>query len=232
MRRQARAIAFLASLGLAVSAAAAGLDSLSNADATGGLKDALLQGAGKAVQQLGAPKGFLSNAKVRIPLPRTLQKAEKALRFAGMGPQADELVASMNTAAELAVNESLPVLTEAVKRMSVQDAKGILTGGDTAATEYFRKATSSTLAARFAPIVQKTTAKVQLGQQYNALAGRGVQLGLVKPEDADINSYVTRKALDGLFLVIGEQERAIRKDPIGAAKGLASKVFSAMGKSP
>ena len=207
---------------------AAGLESLSNAQSVGGLKEALNQGAAKAVSQLGADDGFLGNAKVRIPLPDSLQKIERGLKFMGMGDEADQLVTSMNRAAEMAVKEASPVLVDAVKKMSIQDAKGILTGGDTAATDYFRETTSETLTKMFLPIVQQATAKVQLAEQYNELAGQGERLGLVKPEDANLDSYVTRKALDGLFLVIGEQERTMRKDPVGAATGLARKVFGAL----
>lgn len=207
---------------------AGGLESLSNADSVGGLKDALTQGAARAVSQLGAADGFLGNSSVRIPLPDSLQKIERGLKFMGKGDEADQLVTSMNRAAEMAVSEATPVLVDAVKQMSIEDAKGILTGGDTAATEYFRKTTSEALTNKFLPIVQQATAKVQLAEQYNSLAGQGERLGLVKSEDASIDSYVTRKALDGLFMVIGEQERAMRKDPLGAATGLARKVFSAL----
>jgi hypothetical protein len=130
----------------------------------------------------------------------------------------------------MAVKEATPVLVESVKKMSVQDAKGILAGGDNAATEYFRRSTSAQLTQRFQPIVKQMTAKVRLAEQYNNLAGQAASLGLVKQEDANIDAYVTRKALDGLFLVIGEQERAIRKDPAGAATGMAKKVFGLIGK--
>jgi hypothetical protein len=147
-----------------------------------------------------------------------------------MGDQADELQVRINRAAEMAVKEATPILTDSVKKMSVQDAKGILTGGDDAATQYFRRATSSQLTERFLPIVKQETSKLQLGVDYKTLVGQAVMLGLVKPQDADLDSYVTRKALDGLFLVIGDQERAIRKDPVGAATGMASKVFGMLGK--
>jgi hypothetical protein len=225
----------IASLGLLaglVTAAPAGaqLASLSNQDAVAGLKDALIQSSGKAVSQLGAADGFLGNAQVKIPLPDSIKRVESALRMVGMGKQADELVVSMNRAAELAVKEATPILTDSVKKMSVQDAKGILTGGDDAATQYFRRTTSEQLTQRFLPIVKKMTAKVQLAEQYNNLAGQAATFGLVKQEDANIDNYVTRKALDGLFLVIAEQERAIRKDPVGAATGMAKKVFGMLGK--
>ncbi|MEO8223756.1 MAG: DUF4197 domain-containing protein [Gammaproteobacteria bacterium] len=206
----------------------AGIAGLSNADSVGGLRDALIQGSGKAVSQLGTADGFLGNPKVRIPLPDSLRKIERGLKFMGMGDEADQLVTSMNRAAEMAVQEASPVLVDAVRKMSIRDAKDILTGGDTAATEYFRRTTADRLTRKFLPIVQQMTAKVQLAEQYNSLAGRGEKLGLVKSEDANIDSYVARKALDGLFVVIGDQERAMRQDPVGAATGLARKVFGAL----
>jgi len=220
----------LAALGSGAQALAQSLASLSNRDAVAGLKDALAQSAGKAVDQLGAADGFLGNAKVKIPLPDSIKRIESGLRMLGMGKQADELVVSMNRAAEMAVREATPILVESVRKMSVQDAKGVLTGGDDAATQYFRRTTSAQLTQRFLPIVKQMTAKVQLAEQYNQLAGQAASLGLVKQEDANIDNYVTRKALDGLFLVIAEQERAIRKDPVGAATGMAQKVFGLLGK--
>jgi hypothetical protein len=205
-------------------APAADLASLSNQEATTGMRDALVQGAGKAVQLLGRPGGFLDNPKVKIPLPDTLRRVESGLRLIGMKKEADELVVSMNRAAEAAVPEAQALLVDAVKNMSVQDAKGILTGGDTAATEYFKRATSAQLTKRFLPIVTQWTEKVGLAQQYNSLVERGAQLGLVG-KDERIENYVTRKALDGLYLTIAEQERALRRDPVGAATGAAKKVF-------
>jgi hypothetical protein len=222
----AGALAVLATGGQAL---AQSLASLSNKDAVAGLKDALVQSAGKAVGQLGAADGFLGNAKVKIPLPDSIKRVESGLRMVGMGRQADELVVSMNRAAEMAVKEATPILVDSVKKMSVQDAKAVLTGGDDAATQYFRRTTSDQLTQRFLPIVKKMTAKVRLAEQYNSLAGQAASLGLVKQEDANIDNYVTRKALDGLFLVISEQERAIRKDPVGAATGMAQKVFKLLG---
>jgi hypothetical protein len=230
IRRALIAAGALAALATGTQALAQSLASLSNQDAVAGLKDALVQSAGKAVGQLGAADGFLGNAKVKIPLPDSIKRVESGLRMLGMGRQADELVVSMNRAAEMAVKEATPVLVDSVKKMSVQDAKGILTGGDDAATQYFRRTTSDQLTQRFLPIVKKMTAKVKLAEQYNNLAGQAASLGLVKQEDANIDNYVTRKALDGLFLVIAEQERAIRKDPVGAATGMAQKVFGLLGK--
>jgi len=136
----------------------------------------------------------------------------------------------MNRAAEQAVTEAKPLLVSAIKNMSVQDAKGILTGGDTAATEYFRKTTSAPLTQKFLPIVTKATAKVGLAEKYNNIAGKGAQFGLVDAKQAKIENYVTQKTLDGLFLMIAEQEKAIRKDPVGSATGMAKKVFGLIGK--
>lgn len=221
---------FLAGMVISAQALAVDLGSLSNADAVGGLKDALIQGSAAAVSKLGVENGFLGNDKVKIPLPDALKRVEGGLRLLGMKKQADELVTAMNRAAEKAVPEAKALLVGAVKKMSVQDAKGILTGGDTAATEYFRKTTSGELTQKFLPIVTKATAKVGLAEKYNNLAGKGAQLGLVDANQAKIESYVTQKTLDGLFLMIAEQEQAIRKDPVGSATGMAKKVFGLLGK--
>jgi len=204
------------------------LADISNQDVVQGLKDALIQSSGKAVSQLSLANGFLDNPKVKIPLPDSIKRVESTLRRIGMGSAADELVTSMNRAAEMAVREATPLLVSSVKSMSVGDAKGILAGGDDAATQYFKRTTSAQLAQRFLPIVKRSTAKVELAQQYNQLAGYAAQFGLVRKEDANIDEYVTRKALDGLYLVIAEQERAIRRDPVGAATSVAKKVFGAL----
>jgi len=222
--------AFFASLLFATAAQALSLADLSNKDATGGLKEALTQGAGKAVDQLGRTDGFLGNPKVKIPLPENLRKGEDLLRKLGMGKYADELETAMNRAAEAAVPEAKTLLVNSIKTMSVQDAKGILTGGDDAATQYFKRTTSGPLAAKFKPIVQKAMAKVKLAEKYDQFAGKAAKLGLVKDEDAHLDNYVTAKALDGLYLMIAEEEKSIRQDPVGAAGSLAKKVFSALGQ--
>jgi hypothetical protein len=218
----------LAGLMLSSSLNAAGLDDLSNRDASAGLKEALTKSAVAAVSQLGAADGFLGNDKVRIPLPDSLRKAEGLLRTLGMGKQADELSVAMNRAAESAVQEARPILVGAVKKMTVSDAKDVLSGGDDAATQYFRRTTDQDLAAKFAPIVKNATARVRLAEKYNQYAGKAAKLGLLDAKDADLDQYVTRKTLDGLFLVIGEQERAIRQDPVGQGSALLRKVFGAV----
>ena len=221
---------FLAGMLAVTQSLALDLGSLSNKDAVGGLKDALSQGAAAAVSKLGVEDGFLGNGKVKIPLPDALKRVESGMRLLGMQKQADELVTAMNRAAEQAVPEAKSLLSGAIKNMSVQDAKGILTGGETAATEYFRKTMSGQLAEKFLPIVKKATAKVGLAEKYNAIAGKGAKLGLVDAKQAKIEDYVTQKTLDGLFLMVAEQEQAIRKDPVGSATGMAKKVFSLLGK--
>lgn len=218
--------------GIVISCQALALDwaSLSNADAASGLRDALTQGSAVAVSRLGVENGFLGNDKVRIPLPDALKRVEGMLRRLGMQKQAEELVTAMNRAAEQAVPEAKALLINAVKNLSWQDAKGILTGSETAATEYFRRTTSDQLTEKFLPIVTKTTANVGLAEKYNNFAGKGVQLGLVDAKQAKIENYVTQKTLDGLFLMMAEQEKAIRADPIGAATGMARKVFGLLAK--
>jgi len=206
------------------------LSDLTNKDASGGLKQALEQGANRAVSSLGKPDGFLLNPQVKIPLPPRLAKAEKYMRLAGLGKQADDLVLAMNRAAEAAVPEAKPLLLDAVKSMSVADAKQILTGGDDSITQFFKAKTSAALIEKFMPVVRKYTANVDLAKKYNRVAAEGLQLGLIKKEDADIDSYVARSALDGVYKIIGQEEKAIRANPAAAVGSLAKKVFGAMAK--
>lgn len=220
----------LALVAFSTSALALSLSDISSQDASGGLKDALIQASGAAVGKLGVADGFLKNPKVKIPLPDTMKKAEKAMRMIGMGKQADELVTRMNHAAEAAVPEAKTLLVDSVKQMSVADAKNILTGGDDAATQYFKKTTAGPLSEKFLPIVKKATEDVQLAQQYNKFAETGARFGLVKKEQANLEQYVTQKALDGLYLMMAEEEKAIRKDPLGASTSLIKKVFGTLGK--
>jgi len=205
-----------------------GLDAISNKDATSGLKQALTDGSAAAVGLLGKENGFFGNPKVKIPLPPALEKVEGALRMMGKKKEADDLVLAMNRAAEAAVPEAKALLVDAVKKMSVQDAKGILTGGDTAATDYFRRTTQGQLTQRFLPIVKKATDRVGLAQQYNSLAGQGASFGLVGKDEATVENYVTKKALDGLYLMIAEQEKQFRQNPMGAASSIVQKVFGAL----
>ncbi len=208
--------------------AATGVDALSTSDINAGLKEALTRGADAAVAQLGQKDGFFGNTALKIPLPPSLQKAEKAMRMFGMGKQADQLVLSMNRAAEAAVPEAKTLLVDAVKDMSLEDAKGILTGGQTSATDFFRKKTETQLTERFEPIVKATTDKVGLAQQYNQYAGMAAQFNLVDKNQANIAQYVTQETLDRLYTVIGEKEAAIRANPLQAGSDLLKKVFGAV----
>jgi hypothetical protein len=221
-------ISFLAGMLLAASAHALSLADITGKDASGGLKEALTQGAGKAVEMLGKQDGFLGNPKVKIPLPESVQKVEGLMRNLGMGKQADELLTAMNRAAEAAVPQAKTLLVNSIKQMSVEDAKGILSGGEDSATQYFRRTTSGPLGEKFKPVVQKAMAKVKLAEKYDQLAGKAAKFGLVREQDAHLENYVTQKTLDGLYLMIAEEEKAIRQDPAGAAGKLAKKVFGAL----
>ena len=200
----------------------------STQDQVGSLRQALTQAAETAVSGLAKENGFLGNDKVRIPLPESLQKADGMLRKFGMGKYADDLTTSMNRAAEAAVPEAKTLLVGAIKKMSVTDARDIITGPSDAATQYFRKNTEEALASKFQPIVAKSMAKVKLAEKYDQFAGQGVQLGLVDAKDANLKDYITRKAMDGLFTMMAEQEKNIRANPMQAAGDLAKKIFSAI----
>lgn len=207
---------------------AVGLASFSTKDQIGSLKQALTQGAETAVKNLAQENGYLNNDKVRIPLPENLQKIEGFMRKVGMGSYADELTTSINRAAEAAVPEARNLLVGAVKKMSVDDAKSILTGSNDAATQYFRKTTETDLAKKFKPIVAKSMQKVKLAEKYDQFAEKGAKLGVVNERDARMDDYITRKAMDGLFVMMAEQEKAIRANPLEATGNLAKKVFSAI----
>ena len=207
---------------------ASGVDALSSADINAGLKEALTRGADAAVAQLGQKDGFFGNAALKIPLPRNLQKAEKTMRMVGLGRQADDLVLAMNRAAEAAVPEAKPLLVDAVKAMTLEDARGILTGGPTSATDFFRKKTEAKLTERFGPVVKATTDKVGVAQQYNQVAGMAAQFNLLDKKQATIEQYVTQQALDRLYTLIGEKEAAIRAHPMQTGSDLLKKVFGAV----
>lgn len=227
-RRQFTHALCLVGIAWPVGASAMTLADLSNKDAVAGLKLALDKGAAAAVAVLGAPNGFLGNERVRIPLPGYLQDASGLLRTLGQGRQVDELLEAMNHGAEAAVPKARALLTRAVQTMTVDDAKAILGGGDTAVTRFFASKTRTSLQAQFLPVISQATQKLGLAEKYNQLAGRGAEIGLVRKEDANIQQYVTGKALDGLFLMIGEEEQKIRQNPMGYGSTLLTKVFGAL----
>jgi hypothetical protein len=204
------------------------IDSLATKDASAGVKEALVSGADFAIASLGKDNGFLGNPKVKIPLPDSLHKVEKGLHALGMGKQADELVETMNHAAETAVASAKPVLLDSIKKMTVGDAKGILTGGEDSVTQYFRRTSSEALTTKFMPIVKAATNKVKLAEKYDKFAGKAADLGLMDKKDANLDRYVTQKAMDGLFAMIAEQEKSIRDHPLQAGTALLKKVFGSL----
>lgn len=215
----------LGTLGIVVASPAMAL-TLSETDAAGGVRAALERGALAAVAALGRGGGFLDHPHVRIPLPGSLEKVARLLRSTGQSRRVEELVTAMNRAAEQAVPAGRQVLVDAVRRLSVEDALQLVSSkGDDAVTRFFEGKTREPLAERFLPIVTQATEKQRLAEKYNAVAAKAAGLGLVKDEDASIQRYVTRKALDGLYWVISEEERKIRQDPIGTGSALLKRVF-------
>lgn len=221
------ALLALRAAGCSTNAMALSLSELTNKDAANGLRAALARGTSAAIDSLGKADGFLGNALVKIPLPGYLDDASKLLRNLGQGARVDEVVNSMNRAAEQAVPMAKDLLVKTVQAISVTDAKNILNGGADAATRFFAEKTREPLGVQFLPLVVKATERVGLIDKYNSLAGRLQQFGLIKPADANIQKYVTTKSLDGLYTMIGEEEKKIRKDPIGTGSAIISKVFGA-----
>jgi hypothetical protein len=230
MRRRHFSAAVCLSLlpALALPARAQDLAGISDFDAGRGLRGALETGAVAAVQLLGRPDGFLANPQVRIPLPKALQDAASLLAAFGMRKQLEELEVALNRAAESAVPMARNLLVDAVRNISVADAKKILTGGDTSVTEFFAGKTRTPLAGTFLPVVHQATSKVGVARKYDRLARKAQGFGLLKLEDPSVDHYVTRKALDGLYFVIGEEERKIRRDPVGTGSALLQRVFGAL----
>ncbi|MBC7957570.1 MAG: DUF4197 domain-containing protein [Cytophagales bacterium] len=219
------ALASLAALGAFGRAVAAGL---TETDAASGIRVALERGAVAAVGVLGRSDGFLGNPKVRIPLPSFLNDAARLLKATGQQKRVDALVTAMNRAAEAAVPEAKALLVSAVKAMSVEDARQVITGGEDSVTKFFAGKTREPLGVKFLPIVTKATEKVALVDRYNAVAKTAASFGLLKQQDASIQAYVTEKALDGLYLMIGEEEKKIRANPVATGSAILKKVFGGL----
>lgn len=205
---------------------------LTDNEITGGLKEALFNGIKFAVNQLGRENGFLGDERVKIPLPKNLQNVEKALRFAGQGKMVDDFVTAMNRAAEKAVPVAIDVFMDAIRQMTFNDVRQILfSGQDDAATQFFRRTSEETLRNKFRPIVEKFTNEVGVTQKYKDMMGRYGFVGKLFGQDTtDLDGYVTQKALDGLFFMVAEEEKKIRKDPIGRTTDLLKKVFGGIFK--
>jgi hypothetical protein len=202
--------------------------SLSNTRITAGLKEALNVSTGKAVALTGKPDGFLKNAAIKILLPDKLQKVGSGLRMLGMGAQMDDLEVGMNRAAEQATPQAKKIFLDAVTRLSFDDARQILSGTDTAATDYFKRQTTAELTTAFAPIVHDAMLKVGVMKQYNALMQNPAAATFAR-QRFDIDNYVVGKTLDGLFYMLAEQEKSIRQDPAARTTALLKEVF---GKRP
>lgn len=200
---------------------------VSDNDISGGLKEALGKGVKFAINTLGKQDGFLQNPRVKIPLPKNLQKVEKALRLAGQGKSVDDFVVSMNRAAEKAVPVAIDVFVDAIKQMSFDDVRQILFSKDQdSATQFFRRTSEERLREKFRPLVEDVTEQVGVTQKYKSMIGKyGFAARFLGADATDIDGYVTQKALDGLFLYIADEERKIRKDPIRRTTSLLKKVF-------
>jgi hypothetical protein len=198
---------------------------LSDSKISSGLKQALQIGAEQAVKLTGRPNGYFSNPDIKILMPSNLRTLEKGLRMLGYGPKVDGFVLSMNRAAEAAAPAARKIFINAITAMTFDDARRILSGGDTAATDYFKDKTTPQLTAAFRPVVEKTMATNGVTQQYNALVAEYKSIPFARNQDLDINHYVVSKALDGLFYELGQEERKIRKDPAAQTTNLLRQVF-------
>lgn len=223
-----RIAVLLTSLLLSAQVLALSLSDLTQQDTATAMKDALIQGAQLAVSELGKPGGFSDNLQVRIELPGKLGSAARTLKMMGMGSQITALEHSMNQAAEAAVPQAQSILVDAISRMSLTDAKGVLTGGSDSATQYLERSSRDAIRALFLPVVKQATDQVGVAQQYNAFASQAAGFGVVDANAASVETYVTEKALDGLFKMIAQQEATIRSNPTAAASSLARKVFGAL----
>ena len=225
MRRRRLLLAASAASAAALPLQPAHAANLSEGDANAGIRAALERGAQAAVASLGRRDGFLGNPLVRIELPGYLKDAARLLRATGQGARLDELITAMNRAAEAAVPVAKPLLVKAVKDMSVEDGLKILRGGDDSVTQFFAGKTREPLSQQFLPIVTRATEKVALADKYNAVAKKAGGFGLVRGDEANIHQYVTARALDGLYRLIGEEEKKIRQDPVGTGSAILKKVF-------
>ena len=199
---------------------------ITDSKASAGLKEALEVATQKAVSLTGRTNGYFGDAAIKILMPAKLQSMEQGLRAVGYGPQIDEFVLSMNRAAEQAAPAAKQIFGNAITNMSFDDAKKILTGGNTAATDYFKAKTTNELTAAFKPVIDKSMGQVGVTKQYQALVGKFETIPLVKTQSFDLDNYVTGKALDGLFHVVGEQEKMIRTNPAARTTTLLQEVFA------
>jgi hypothetical protein len=220
MNRRESTCLFLSLLGAGPALAAS-----EQADAASGIRAALERGALAAVAELGRTDGFLGNPQVRIALPKPLEEAARLLKTLGQGRRVDELVTAMNRAAEAAIPEAKALFVSTIRAISVQDAVRIVRGGQTSVTDFFEQRTRAPLGDKFLPIVTRATGRLQLAQRYDAFAAKAASLGLVRGDDANLERHVTARALDGLYRMVGEEEKRIRADPLKTGSAILRKVF-------
>jgi hypothetical protein len=200
-------------------------DSVSESDIVKGLKEALEIGTGKAVDLVSKTGGFYNNPDIKIPLPGAVQKAETLIRGAGFGPKIDAFELSMNKAAERAAPEAKSIFWDAIKNMKIDDAKNILNGGDNEATLFFKDKTYARLQETFKPIVEASMGEVGVTRIFQNLNATVEKIPFTDSFNLDLNEYVTEGALDGLFLMLAEEEKKIRSDPAARVTDLLKKVF-------
>jgi hypothetical protein len=198
---------------------------LSTDKITAGLREALRVSTSRAVAATGRPDGFLKNPSIKIQLPDKIRSARTGLRLVGMGPQLDELEVGMNRAAEQAAPKAKQIFLDALMKMTISDARNILKGSDTAATEYFRDKSSADLMTTFKPIVHTAMQNVGVVRQYNQIMQNSMAAPLMQNRNFDLDNYVVGKTLDGLFFMLGEEEKRIRKDPAAQTTDLLREVF-------
>lgn len=191
-----------------------------------GLKEALRVGTENAVGLTGRVDGYFANQAIKILMPERLKSLEQGLRLIGQGERVDELVLGMNRAAEKAAPFAREIFVDAIGEMGIDDARRILSGPDTAATDYFKGKTTPKLTAAFQPVVERTMNEVGVARQYKDLLGQAQAIPFFRTEDYDLNRYVVGKSLDGLFHVVGEEERKIRTNPTARTTELLREVFS------
>lgn len=215
-------------LALSPWARAGGLDAITGTEAVQALRDSLEKGARAALARLGKENGYFANPKVKIGLPKNFAKAERILHGLGQGKKVDDLILSMNRTAETAAPLAQELVLSEVTRMTVQDAKGILAGGNDAVTQHFRKATEARLSEMLIPGIRSVSEKCDLVRSYQALSATLVSLAGIKSELSTVERYVNKKALEGIYTLIAEEERGIRSNPGQYAGSLIGKVFNLM----
>jgi hypothetical protein len=198
---------------------------LTTDEVAAGLKEALIKGTSTGSDQASMLDGYFKNPQIKIPLPPDIQKIETKLRNIGLGSEVDKFILTLNRGAEDAAKEAKPIFIGAIKQMTVQDAWGILKGSDRAATDYLKKTTSAALREKFQPVIANSLNKVEATKYYSTIVTKYNQIPLVEKINPDLNDYATTKAMDGLFLLISNEEKKIREDPLARTTELLKKVF-------